>query len=69
MSKYWPTMRDYILILAGALVQAVGLRLFLVPAEQMAAVYKGLGFERFFYAWMVAVLVFGLLITLDAFAS
>ena len=35
----------------------------------MAAAYKGLGFERFFYAWMGAVLALGLLITLDAFAS
>ena len=46
-----------------------GVSLLLVPPEQMAAAYKGLGFERFFYAWMGAVLVLGLLITLDAFAS
>ena len=46
-----------------------GVSLLLVPPEQMAAAYKGLGFERFFYAWMSAVLVLGLLITLDAFAS
>jgi uncharacterized membrane-anchored protein YitT (DUF2179 family) len=32
MKKNWPTIRDYILILAGSLAQAVGLRLFLVPA-------------------------------------
>ncbi len=29
----WPTLRDYALVLAGALLQAVGLRLFLVPAN------------------------------------
>ena len=46
-----------------------GVSLLLVPPEQMAAAYKGLGFERFFYVWMIAVLVIGLLITLDAFAS
>ena len=46
-----------------------GVSLLLVPSAQMAAAYKGLGFERFFYAWMGAVLVLGLLITLDAFAS
>jgi len=46
-----------------------GVSLLLIPPEQMAAAYKGLGFERFFYAWMGAVLVLGLLITLDAFAS
>ena len=46
-----------------------GVSLLLIPPEQMAAAYKGLGFERFFYVWMIAVLVIGLLITLDAFAS
>ena len=43
--------------------------LLLIPPQQMAAAYKGLGFERFFYVWMIAVLALGLLITLDAFAS
>ena len=46
-----------------------GVSLLLVPPEQMAAVYKGLGFERLFYVWMGVVLAIGLLITLDAFAS
>ncbi len=46
-----------------------GVALLLVPPEQMAAAYKGLGFERFFYAWMGAVLALGLTNTLDAFAS
>ena len=35
----------------------------------MAAAYKGLGFERYFYAWMGGVLALGILITLGAFAS
>ena len=46
-----------------------GVSLLLVPPEQMAAAYKGVGFERFFHAWMRVVLALGLLITLDAFAS
>jgi len=46
-----------------------GVSLLLIPPEQMAAVYKGLGFERLFYVWMGGVLAIGLLITLDAFAS
>ena len=46
-----------------------GVSLLLIPPEQMAAVYKGLGFERLFYVWMGVVLAIGLLITLDAFAS
>ena len=46
-----------------------GASLLLVPPEQMAAAYKGVGFERFFHVWMGAVLVLGLWIALDAFAS
>ena len=46
-----------------------GLSLLLVPPERMAAAYKGLGFERYFYAWMGGVLTLGILITLGAFAS
>jgi hypothetical protein len=37
-----------------------GLTLLLVPGERIAAVYKGAGFERYFRAWMVAVLALGL---------
>ena len=51
----------------GALLK--GISLLLVPPERMAAAYKGLGFERYFYAWMGGVLALGLLVTLDAFAS
>ena len=46
-----------------------GVSLLLIPPEQMAAVYKGLGFEQLFYVWMGVVLAIGLLITLNAFAS
>ena len=46
-----------------------GVSLLLVPPSTMASAYKAAGFERFFHAWMGAVLVLGLLITLDAFAS
>jgi uncharacterized membrane-anchored protein YitT (DUF2179 family) len=31
--KLWPVFRDYLLILAGATMQAVGLRIFLLPAQ------------------------------------
>jgi hypothetical protein len=46
-----------------------GVSLLLVPPSTMASAYKAAGFERFFHAWMGAVLAIGLLITLDAFAS
>ena len=44
-----------------------GLVLLVVPAERMAEAYKGIGFERFFHAWMVVVLAIGLWMTAAAF--
>jgi uncharacterized membrane-anchored protein YitT (DUF2179 family) len=38
----WLTLRDYILVLAGALLQAVGLRLFLVPANLASGGISGI---------------------------
>jgi hypothetical protein len=35
----------------------------------MATAYKATGFERYFYAWMGAVLALGLWMALDAFAG
>ena len=46
-----------------------GVTLLLVPTERMADAYKGIGFERFFYAWMVVVLAIGLWVTWLAFAA
>ena len=58
-----------VVTLCGWATLLKGVSLLLIPPEQMAAVYKGLGFERLFYVWMGVVLAIGLLITLDAFAS
>lgn len=33
MKKLYPSLRDYLLIVIGALIQAIGLRLFLIPAN------------------------------------
>jgi uncharacterized membrane-anchored protein YitT (DUF2179 family) len=38
----WPSIRDYALLIAGALVQAVGLRLFMVPAELASGGISGI---------------------------
>jgi uncharacterized membrane-anchored protein YitT (DUF2179 family) len=38
----WSTLRDYALVLAGALLQAVGLRLFLVPAKLASGGISGI---------------------------
>ena len=42
MKTLWPSTRDYALVLAGALVQAIGLRLFLVPAELASGGISGI---------------------------
>jgi hypothetical protein len=44
-----------------------GVMLLLVPGERIAAAYKGVGFERFFHAWMIVVLALGLWVTWMAF--
>jgi hypothetical protein len=46
-----------------------GVTLLLVPAERMAAAYKGVGFDRFFHVWMIAVLAIGLWVTVMAFSA
>ncbi len=42
MTKTWCSIRDYAFILFGALIQAVGLRLFLVPAELASGGVSGI---------------------------
>ncbi|MBE3118051.1 MAG: YitT family protein [Candidatus Atribacteria bacterium] len=59
MKKYWPTIRDYILILAGALVQAVGLRLFMVPAQLASGGISGISqLINHFTGWPIGLMVF-----------
>jgi hypothetical protein len=45
------------------------LTLLLVPGGRVAAVYKGAGLERYFRAWMVALLALGLWMTWLAFSA
>jgi hypothetical protein len=56
-----------VVTLAGWAALLKGVTLLLVPAERMADAYKGMGFERSFHAWMVAVLAIGLWVTVMAF--
>jgi uncharacterized membrane-anchored protein YitT (DUF2179 family) len=42
MNKYWPSIRDYTLVAAGTLAQAVALRLFLVPANLASGGVSGI---------------------------
>jgi len=46
-----------------------GVALLLVPAERMAGAYRGIGFERSFHVWMIAVLTLGLWMTWLAYAD
>jgi len=46
-----------------------GLSLLVVPPETMATAYKSVGFERYFYVWMGAVLILGLWMLASAFAG
>jgi uncharacterized membrane-anchored protein YitT (DUF2179 family) len=59
MKKYWPVVRDYILVLAGALVQAVGLRLFMVPANLASGGISGISQLIYhFTKWPIGLMVF-----------
>jgi len=59
MKKFWQSTSDYILIVAGALVQAVGLRLFLVPAELASGGISGISqLINHFTGWPIGLMVF-----------
>jgi uncharacterized membrane-anchored protein YitT (DUF2179 family) len=59
MKKYWPTLRDYALLVAGSLVQALGLRLFLVPANLASGGISGISqLINHFTGWPIGVMVF-----------
>ena len=57
--KFWPSLRDYILILAGALVQAIGLRLFMVPAQLASGGISGISqLINHFTSWPIGLMIF-----------
>jgi uncharacterized membrane-anchored protein YitT (DUF2179 family) len=59
LKHYWPTIRDYILILAGALVQAVALQLFMVPAQLASGGISGISqLINHFTGWSIGLMVF-----------
>jgi uncharacterized membrane-anchored protein YitT (DUF2179 family) len=58
MKKYWPTLRDYALVIAGALLEAVGLRLFLVPANLASGGISGISqLINHYTGWPIGVMV------------
>ena len=59
LKKFWPNTRDYGLILAGALAQAVGLRLFMVPAQLASGGISGISqLINHFTGWPIGLMVF-----------
>lgn len=54
----WDSLRDYLLILAGALVQALAMRLFLVPAQLVSGGVSGIAqLINFYTNWPIGVMV------------
>lgn len=59
MKKRWDSIRDYTLVLAGALIQAIGLRLFLVPAELASGGISGISqLIHKFTNWPIGLMIF-----------
>jgi uncharacterized membrane-anchored protein YitT (DUF2179 family) len=57
--QFWPELRDYALVLAGALLQAVGLRLFLVPANLASGGLSGISqLIHHYTGWPIGLMVF-----------
>lgn len=59
MKQYWPAIRDYSLIALGALVQAVALRIFFIPADLASGGVSGIAQLIHHYSnWPVGLMVF-----------
>lgn len=59
MKKSWPSIRDFTLVVSGALMQAVGLRLFLVPAELASGGISGIAqLINHYTHWPIGLMVF-----------
>jgi uncharacterized membrane-anchored protein YitT (DUF2179 family) len=58
MKKYWPTIRDYFLIILAALLQALSLRLFFVPANLASGGVSGIAqLLNHFTGWPIGLMV------------
>jgi uncharacterized membrane-anchored protein YitT (DUF2179 family) len=57
--QFWPAIRDYFLILVGALLEAVSLRLFMVPAQLASGGISGISqLINHFTGWPIGLMVF-----------
>ncbi len=58
MKKYWPTIRDYLLIVSSSLIQAVSLRLFFIPANLASGGVSGISqLINYFTGWPIGLMV------------
>jgi uncharacterized membrane-anchored protein YitT (DUF2179 family) len=57
--RFWPSIRDYVLIIVGALMQAISLRLFMVPADLASGGVSGISqLINHFIGWPIGLMVF-----------
>ena len=58
MKKYWPTIRDYFLIILAALIQALSLRLFFIPANLASGGVSGIAqLINHFTGWPIGLMI------------
>ena len=58
MKSYWPTIRDYFLIILAALLQALSLRLFFVPANLASGGVSGISqLINHFTGWPIGLMI------------
>jgi uncharacterized membrane-anchored protein YitT (DUF2179 family) len=58
MKKYWPTIRDYFLIIVAALIQALSLRLFFIPANLASGGVTGIAqLIHHFTGWPIGFMI------------
>lgn len=55
----WDSLRDYLIVLAGALIQALAMRLFLIPAELVSGGISGIAqLVNVYTQWPIGLMVF-----------
>ena len=58
MKKYLPTLRDYVLIIVAALLQALSLRLFFIPAQLASGGVSGISqLINHFTGWPIGLMI------------
>jgi len=59
LKKYWPSLRDFGLVALGTLTQALGLRIFLIPANLASGGVSGISqLINHYTTWPIGLMVF-----------